>query len=126
MPISHPRGEGYDIAEQFERHRHLLSRTLDTRTGDGQPAAAQARLNSTDYTSAINGRLAERVGFEPTCRLPDKTLSRRPRYDHFGTSPRRGQQAPPACAPPESTGLNACTTHDLVESGPFIISLGQL
>ena len=32
-------------------------------------------------------RLAERVGFEPTCRLPDKTLSRRPRYDHFGTSP---------------------------------------
>ncbi len=33
--------------------------------------------------------LAERVGFEPTCRLPDKTLSRRPRYDHFGTSPLR-------------------------------------
>ena len=32
-------------------------------------------------------RLAERVGFEPTCRLPDKTLSRRSRYDHFGTSP---------------------------------------
>ena len=31
--------------------------------------------------------LAERVGFEPTCRSPDKTLSRRPRYDHFGTSP---------------------------------------
>jgi [ribosomal protein S5]-alanine N-acetyltransferase len=33
--------------------------------------------------------LAERVGFEPTCRLRDKTLSRRPRYDHFGTSPQR-------------------------------------
>src|SRR3954447_10971315 len=32
-------------------------------------------------------RMAERVGFEPTCRLRDKTLSRRPRYDHFGTSP---------------------------------------
>ena len=31
--------------------------------------------------------MAERVGFEPTCRSPDKTLSRRPRYDHFGTSP---------------------------------------
>ena len=31
--------------------------------------------------------MAERVGFEPTCRFPDKTLSRRPRYDHFGTSP---------------------------------------
>ena len=32
-------------------------------------------------------RMAEREGFEPPCRLPDKTLSRRPRYDHFGTSP---------------------------------------
>jgi hypothetical protein len=31
--------------------------------------------------------LAERVGFEPTCPLQGKTLSRRPRYDHFGTSP---------------------------------------
>ena len=37
--------------------------------------------------------MAERVGFEPTCRLPDKTLSRRPRYDHFGTSPDRVLQA---------------------------------
>jgi hypothetical protein len=37
--------------------------------------------------SECNEVLAERVGFEPTCRLPDKTLSRRPRYDHFGTSP---------------------------------------
>ena len=27
------------------------------------------------------------MGFEPTCRLPDNTLSRRARYDHFGTSP---------------------------------------
>ncbi len=36
-------------------------------------------------------RLAERVGFEPTCPLRDKTLSRRPRYDHFGTSPQRNQ-----------------------------------
>src|SRR4051812_35971877 len=33
--------------------------------------------------------MAERVGFEPTCPLQDKTLSRRPRYDHFGTSPWR-------------------------------------
>ena len=33
--------------------------------------------------------MAERVGFEPTCRLPDKPLSRRSRYDHFGTSPQR-------------------------------------
>src|SRR6185295_1664636 len=39
----------------------------------------------------IDRWLAERVGFEPTCRLPDKTLSRRPRYDHFGTSPVEGR-----------------------------------
>ena len=39
--------------------------------------------------------LAERVGFEPTCRLPDKTLSRRPRYDHFGTSPHEGRPRGP-------------------------------
>src|SRR5262249_10902502 len=32
-------------------------------------------------------KMAEREGFEPPCRLPGKTLSRRPRYDHFGTSP---------------------------------------
>ena len=32
-------------------------------------------------------RMAEREGFEPPCGLPRKTLSRRPRYDHFGTSP---------------------------------------
>jgi hypothetical protein len=32
--------------------------------------------------------LAERVGFEPTLRLLDVlTISSRPRYDHFGTSP---------------------------------------
>ena len=31
--------------------------------------------------------MAERVGFEPTCPVKGKTLSRRPRYDHFGTSP---------------------------------------
>ena len=34
--------------------------------------------------------MAERVGFEPTCPLlAGKTLSRRPRYDRFGTSPAR-------------------------------------
>ena len=30
------------------------------------------------------------MGFEPTCRLRDNTLSRRARYDHFGTSPQKG------------------------------------
>ena len=31
--------------------------------------------------------LAETVGFEPTCRLPDNTISSRARYDLFDTSP---------------------------------------
>ena len=31
--------------------------------------------------------VAEKVGFEPTCRLPDKRISSAPRYDHFDTSP---------------------------------------
>ena len=36
------------------------------------------------------GFLAERVGFEPTCRLLTRNpISSRARYDHFGTSPRR-------------------------------------
>src|SRR5207237_4860091 len=49
-------------------------------------------------------RLAEREGFEPPCRLPGKTLSRRPRYDHFGTSPYftslggASLNSPPRCA----------------------------
>src|SRR5215470_17208526 len=43
--------------------------------------------------------LAERVGFEPTCRLPDKSLSRRSRYDHFGTSPPDQSNAERAGAP---------------------------
>ena len=41
--------------------------------------------------------LAERVGFEPTCRLPDNTLSRRARYDHFGTSPVRCNSLKQTC-----------------------------
>ena len=35
-------------------------------------------------------RVAERVGFEPTWELPPNPLSRRARYDHFGTSPSQG------------------------------------
>ncbi len=48
--------------------------------------------------------MAERVGFEPTCPLlAGKTLSRRPRYDRFGTSPRkletRNSKSDPRLAP---------------------------
>ena len=51
-----------------------------------------ARGEPTSPTKSLKTQklmLAERVGFEPTCPLRDKTLSRRPRYDHFGTSPGR-------------------------------------
>ena len=48
-------------------------------------------LNAARSAKRAKRNLAERVGFEPTCPLRDKTLSRRPRYDHFGTSPQRNQ-----------------------------------
>src|SRR5690606_23053463 len=50
-----------------------------------------AACGGTAFAFNQERRLAERVGFEPTCRLRGKTLSRRPRYDHFGTSPHRGE-----------------------------------
>src|SRR5436190_22566190 len=67
----------------------------------------------TDSLSFQN-KMAERVGFEPTCRFRDKSLSRRSRYDHFGTSPlidRRGPLHPAwltslACAPFRSLYLS--------------------
>ena len=60
----------------------------------GQPSrcglACQPKLAEQERKPrAGERRLAERGGFEPPCRLRDKTLSRRPRYDHFGTSPQR-------------------------------------
>src|SRR5262245_75402 len=55
-------------------------------------------------------RLAEREGFEPPCRLPGKTLSRRPRYDHFGTSPHLMLVVPsrrfPVCRQPSLSPLS--------------------
>src|SRR5437773_10249459 len=57
-------------------------------TRENVTCAAFGATNSENAKDICRNRdLAERVGFEPTCRLPDKTLSRRPRYDHFGTSP---------------------------------------
>ena len=41
-----------------------------------------------DRRTSLEEQLAERVGFEPTVRLLGaQTISSRPRYDHFGTSP---------------------------------------
>ena len=51
------------------------------------PSFAASPLRRASFACDRERRMAERVGFEPTCPLRDKTLSRRPRYDHFGTSP---------------------------------------
>jgi hypothetical protein len=41
-----------------------------------------------DYRTWLDDELAERVGFEPTCRLLARNpISSRARYGHFGTSP---------------------------------------
>ena len=64
-----------------------------------QPSAAPAPIRTGGRHKARSFRLslkpeivfllmAERVGFEPTVRLLDvQTISSRPRYGHFGTSP---------------------------------------
>jgi hypothetical protein len=71
-----------------------VSRKSPLRDLSGGDLFGGARRVLTEDHASCKGRaargMAERVGFEPTCRLPDKTLSRRPRYDHFGTSPGSG------------------------------------
>ena len=37
-------------------------------------------------------QIAETVGFEPTCRLPDNLISSQARYDHFDTAPCKSMQ----------------------------------
>ena len=54
-------------------------------------------------------KVAEREGFEPPCRLLGKTLSRRPRYDHFGTSP--------LLVGPRSSLRPLCVPHLTARSG---------
>ena len=58
-------------------------RTTDSSVGMLAPGSGVPCYTARGHENEV----AERVGFEPTCRFPDKTLSRRPRYDHFGTSP---------------------------------------
>ena len=79
--------QGRDLAERWDSSPLAMSR---------RRVAACLKPASTPSDRAERGRLAERVGFEPTCRLRDKTLSRRPRYDHFGTSPHGAGSAPAA------------------------------
>ena len=50
--------------------------------------------------------MAERVGFEPTWELPPNPLSRRARYDHFGTSPVNHM-----CARPTTDASHPALSH---------------
>ena len=61
------------------------------------------------------------MGFEPTCRLRDKTLSRRPRYDHFGTSPlvRVGRNLELYTATPAAIGRQAAEDCRLLARPSF-------
>jgi hypothetical protein len=70
----------YSVPESVAARIHILLRLACHERAFGSPLA-----------KAKASRMAERVGFEPTCRLPDNTLSRRARYDHFGTSPLRNR-----------------------------------
>src|SRR5262252_2418325 len=84
------------IGEKWN-HNHriesLRSTTAPERVGFGAARDVRSTSRQTGRrpepptTERQRRKLAERVGFEPTCPLRDKTLSRRPRYDHFGTSP---------------------------------------
>ena len=90
------RAKGDERRESDEDHPTRQDRTevMSTKTCGFVPSAVSEASRTTPKAhpnrqrpSRRRGKLAERVGFEPTCRLRDKTLSRRPRYDHFGTSP---------------------------------------
>lgn len=49
------------------------------------PVASNIDLST--FNRVISPYLTETVGFEPTCRLPDKMISSHSRYGLFGTSP---------------------------------------
>jgi len=81
-------------------------------------------------------RLAEREGFEPPCRLLGKTLSRRPRYDHFGTSPLLTSlggaplDSPPRCAAAGAADsatqfLSASSQHSRLSSPCSLLTLAR-
>ena len=51
----------------------------------------RAKKNNSSLSIVLFGTLinivAEKEGFEPSRRFPDKRISSAPRYDHFDTSP---------------------------------------
>ena len=70
--------------------------------------------------------MAEREGFEPPWRLLAKTLSRRPRYDHFGTSPCGGVSATtPYCWRVKNPALTLCCVAGL-RTPPYDAAPGEV
>ena len=59
---------------------------------DHRPRVPTSRVSQ---HKTLEPDMAERVGFEPTWELPPNPLSRRARYDHFGTSPLRSTGGDP-------------------------------
>ena len=77
------------------------------------------------------------MGFEPTCRLPDNTLSRRARYDHFGTSPAgrtsyftpfpTGPERPPwRSRPPAVLDESGAVRPDPIDDAPRLSQTGRV
>jgi hypothetical protein len=81
---------------------------------------ARPSRNSSRLPSHWAFKLAEREGFEPPCRLLGKTLSRRPRYDHFGTSPSLARAvAAAATSLRRALRLTALRSHFAARSASF-------
>ena len=103
------------VVDALIHSRDAAERRLETTSGDPAASVCQVFHEVSDYANISDKTLtdkdlrdSERVGFEPTCPLRDKTLSRRPRYDHFGTSPYGLLRSQPE--KPNQAGLKACTT----------------
>ena len=83
------KGYGQKVTESCRGGRCGRPRAIRQPTDCPYKTREQKELGAYEL-STVAWSLAERVGFEPTCPLlAGKTLSRRPRYDRFGTSPAR-------------------------------------
>jgi hypothetical protein len=89
---------GFEPGVEFPPHTLSRRAPSTTRTPLRGGRETVARLSRPSGARRALGRssVAERVGFEPTWELPPNPLSRRARYDHFGTSPCRATSSSPS------------------------------
>ena len=84
-------GLGYDWRRRWDtRTLTLPSPCPSQKVGHmtGEPMGSHPILQNKNSTRLGAVRvLAEKMGFEPMCRVFGKTISSRSRYDHFDTSP---------------------------------------